>query len=83
MHIIRCRNITHRRNSAGNCEETIESEYYLNEPEVGEIHYSIEGDDKEPVVFRHGIKESDTILPTDNNSLSVSKKKKPGVVDTR
>ena len=55
MHIIRCSNITHRRNSAGNCEETIESEYYLNEPEDGEILYSTEGDDKEPVVFRHGI----------------------------
>lgn len=62
MHTIRCRNITHRRNSAGEWEETLESEYYLNEPEDGEIIYRIKGDTREPVVFRHGCNQPTTNL---------------------
>lgn len=62
MHTIRCRNITHRRNSAGEWEETLESEYYLNEPEDGEIIYRIKCNTREPVVFNHVSKNSDANL---------------------
>ena len=53
MHTIRYQRIIHRRNAAGEWQQTIECEYYMNEHEDGEVLYRIKGDKKEPVVFRH------------------------------
>jgi len=57
MHTIRYQRIIHRRNAAGEWQQTIECEYYMNEPEDGEVLYRIKGDKKEPVVFRHSSKD--------------------------
>lgn len=51
MHTIRCRNIIKRLNSQGQWEETVESEYYLNEPDKDDKLYRLTPEGRKEVRF--------------------------------